>query len=124
MKRKAVAVILGSLFAATQAIAATNTAWPEGADDWYDSLPAAHTYADTHAVDRVTRGGSAFPAGAWDLGYGMPLSDSYAGRHVSEANTPFTTIEPSVASADDPDDELPARNTYADQHQYQPVSAE
>ena len=101
MKRTTAGLIFGSLLVATQAIAATNTAWPEGGDDWYDSLPAAHTYADTHAVDRVTRGGSAFPAGATDLGYGMPLSDSYAGRHASEASTPFTTSNSaSPASAD------------------------
>jgi hypothetical protein len=133
MKRTTAALIIGSLFVATQAVAASTTAWPEGSNDEYDHLPTQSTYADTHAVDRTTRGGSAFPAGAWDLGYGMPLSNSYAGSHVSEASTPFATADSAAfpESADDPDYDLPARNTYADRHlgevsngQDQPASAE
>lgn len=80
MKRTAIALVLGSLFLATQAVAAQSV-FPEGADGEPTGLPALSTYADRHANDPVRVVGSVFPQGADGEPTGLPALSTYADAH-------------------------------------------
>lgn len=78
MKRTAAAVVIGSLFLATQALAA-GSPFPERGPR---GLPSQSTYADLHADDPIRVTGSPFPEGA--DGEPRGLSPQDADRFLSE----------------------------------------
>lgn len=60
MKSVMKALVVGSLFVATQAVAAESV-FPQGADGEPQGLPALSTYAERHANDPVRFTGPAYP---------------------------------------------------------------
>lgn len=112
MKRTVIALLLGSLFVATQAYSA-DSALPMGADPFWET--GITTYADAHAGEPARVTGSALPMGAdpfWETGI-----TTYADDHTGEPGRVTGSALPMGA---DPFWES-GITTYADTHLHAPL---
>jgi len=123
MKRTTVAILIASLFAATQAVAAAGivSAIPDQTSPDDGGLAPLSTYADAHASDPVTITGSAIPDQTSPDDGGLAPLSTYADAHASD---PVTITGSAIPDQTTPDDGgLPARSTYADSHLDRPALA-
>jgi len=124
MKRIAIALVLGSLFFATQTVSAdsfkAHDRFP--VSSYQDmGIDPISTYQDAHPGDPARNLGAAFPEGTVEHAFDLPSRSSYedahAGDPVRSAGTAFP--EGTIEHAFD----LPSRSTYAASHLNQPAQS-